>query len=435
MMFLKKLTFSLLGISLAFALSAQQNQVNNAVLLEIEDAAEDTSITMPPDTVISAPKEYDSVLDDMLHSWLITHADTSDCTTGESPTGITDDVYKLRLSKMPCIMEMPYNNSVRAFIEHYTVKKRRQMEYMLGISEYYFPIFEQELEANGLPLELRYLPIIESALNTTITSRAGAAGLWQFMIATGRLYGLEVNSLVDERLEPHKASAAAARFLKDLYRIYGDWSMVIAAYNCGPGNVNKAIRRSGGKRDYWAIYPYLPAETRGYVPIFIAANYSMNYAAEHNICKINVKMPLITDTVMLSERVHLDQIAAVLGLPVEEVQLLNPQYRKKIVPGNIKPYPVRLPLNYATQFIDKYSEILAYNADSLINNRRVEALINVSRSASPGDSGRTTWHTVKKGQTLSHIASRYGVSVKRIKQWNNLTSDRLRVGQKIKISK
>ena len=431
-MFLKKITIITFGIFTAFALSAQTNQ-DDILLLEPE--IEDTSLTLPPDSVISAPVEYDKVLDDMLHSWLITHSDKSECTSGEIPVGITDEIYKLRLSKMPCIMEMPYNSSVRSFIENYTVKKRRQMEYMLGMSEYYFPIFEQELEANGLPLELKYLPIIESALNTTITSRMGAAGLWQFMITTGRQYGLEVNSLIDERLNPHKATAAAARFLKDLYNIYGDWSLVIAAYNCGPGNVNKAIRRAGGKRDYWAIYPYLPAETRGYVPIFIAANYSLNYAAEHNICKINVNMPLITDTVMVSERLHLDQISAILNIPIEEVQLLNPQYRKKIVPGNIKPYPVCLPLHSATAFIDRYDEIISYNADELINNRRVETMITESRNAHPGSSGKTTIHVVKKGQTLGHIAAQHKTTVSKIKQWNNLRSDRLSIGQKIKIMK
>jgi membrane-bound lytic murein transglycosylase D len=309
------------------------------------------------------------------------------------------------------------------------------MEYLLGMSDYYFPIFEQALEKYRLPLELKYLPIIESALNTTIVSRAGAAGLWQFMIATGRMYGLEVNSLIDERCDPYRASEAAARFLSDLYRIYGDWNLVIAAYNCGTGTVNKAIRRSGEKRDYWAIYPYLPKETRGYVPIFIAANYAMNYAEEHNICKIKVPMPAVTDTIMISEQMHLEQISAILQMPKEQLQLLNPQYRKGIIPGNIKPYSLCLPLNYVHDFIDKHDEIVAYKADSLINNRRVETEILLARSQLPGGSGNGVVHTVRKGQTLSHISARYGVSVKKLRQWNNLKNNNLSIGQKIKILK
>jgi membrane-bound lytic murein transglycosylase D len=209
------------------------------------------------DPVLSIPDDFDSTLDYLLHSWFVQRADTSNCRSSEVPPTPTDSVFRLRLSKMPCVMEMPFKSSVRSFIQLYTERKRRQMEFMLGISDYYFPIFEQILAANNLPLELKYLPVIESALNTTAVSRMGAAGLWQFMIATGRMYGLEINTLVDERLSPIKATHAAAKFLKDLYSIYGDWHLVIAAYNCGPGNVNKAIRRAGGKRDYWAIYPFL----------------------------------------------------------------------------------------------------------------------------------------------------------------------------------
>jgi len=287
-----------------------------------------------------------------------------------------------------------------------------------------------------LPYELKYLSIIESALNTTIVSRMGAAGLWQLMIATGRMYGLEINSLVDERLSPVKATNAAAHFLKDLYSIYGDWNLVIASYNCGPGNVNKAIRRAGGKRDYWAIYPYLPRETRGYVPIFIAANYSLNYAAEHNLCPAIVNMPVITDTVMVHQRIHLEQIATVLNLPIEEVRLLNPQYRKDIIPGDIRPYSLCLPLNYANTFIDKFNEVVSYKADELINNRRSEIEIQqAATTITPGGYGKVIYYKVKSGQTLSSIAANNGVSVIKLKKWNNIHGSSIRKGQRLKIIK
>lgn len=388
------------------------------------------------DTTVSLPSEFDNTLDYMLNSWLMLRADTSNCHSSEMPPLVADSILKLRLSKMPCLMEMPYNGTVRSYIDLYTIKKRRQVEMMMGMSNYYFPIFEQVLGANNLPLELKYLPIIESALNTTAVSRVGAAGLWQFMIATGRMYGLEISSLVDERLSPVKATNAAARFLKDLYSIYGDWHLVIAAYNCGPGNVNKAIRRAGGKRDYWAIYPHLPKETRGYVPIFIAANYAMHFATEHNMCQAVVNMPIIVDTIMVHERIHLEQVAAVLNLPIEEVRLLNPQYRKDIIPGNIKPYPLCLPLSGANSFIDKYNEVITYKADELINTRRSEIeILQVPTPLASSGAERVTYHKVKRGQNLGYIAAKYGVSVAKLKKWNHLRGSKVQAGARLKILK
>lgn len=388
------------------------------------------------DANISIPADINNSLDNMLQSWVVKRSSTLNCNSSDEIVEVTDSVYKLRLSKMPYLMEMPYNPTVHSFIDLYTVKKRSQVSYMLGMSHYYFPIFEQVLSANNLPLELKYLSIIESALNTTIVSRMGAAGLWQLMIATGRMYGLEISSLVDERLSPDKATKAAAHFMKDLYSIYGDWNLVIAAYNCGPGNVNKAIRRSGGKRDYWAIYPYLPRETRGYVPIFIAANYAFNYASAHNICAATVNMPAITDTVMVHNRIHLEQVADVLNLPIEQVRLLNAQYRKDIIPGDIKPYALNLPLNYANQFISKLDEVLAYKADELINTRRSEIeIIQAPAVVSPGGSGRVVSHKVKRGETLSDVAARFGISVTKLKKWNRIKGSRIQVGQRLKILK
>jgi len=388
------------------------------------------------DTTLSLPAEFNNTLDYMLQSWIIKRANPSNCISSVDLGIVSDSIYKLRLSKMPCLMEMPYNSTVRTYIEMYTVRKRRQVEYMLGMSSYYFPIFEQVLGANNLPYELKYLSIIESALNTTIVSPMGAAGLWQLMIATGRMYGLEINSLVDERLSPVKATKAAAHFLKDLYSIYGDWNLVIASYNCGPGNVNKAIRRAGGKRDYWAIYPYLPRETRGYVPIFIAANYTLNFSAEHNLCPAIVNMPVLTDTVMVHQRIHLEQIATVLNLPIEEVRLLNPQYRRDIIPGDIKPYSLCLPLNYANTFIDKFNEVVSYKADELINNRRSEIEIQqAAMSITPGGYGKVIYYKVKKGQTIGGIAAKNGVSLSKLKKWNNIHGSNINVGQRLKIIK
>ncbi len=415
-------TFLLLtGFTRVTTAFSQQNTSNQGIII--------------PDSTVSVPYEYDNTLENLLHEWFVKYVEKSDCVSDEFNENITDSVYKVRLSKMPCIMEMPFNNFVKSFIELYTVRKRRQMEYMLGMGDYYFPIFEQILSANNLPLELRYLPVIESALNTTAISRMGAAGLWQFMVGTGKMYGLEINSLVDERLDPIKSTHAAARFLKDLFAIYGDWHMVIAAYNCGPGNVNKAIRRSGGKRDYWAIYPHLPAETRGYVPIFIAANYSMYYANKHNICKAKVIMPALTDTIMVRERVHFEQISSVLNIPVDQIKLLNPQYRKNLIPGDIKPYALCLPSSLAGNFIERYTDIVNYKADSLINTRRSEVEIAQATPITPGGSGKVIYHTVRRGQTLSQIAARYGVSVTKLKSWNKLHGSKIQTGKKLKILK
>ena len=237
--------------------------------------------------------------------WSLRWLDTTDCMAVHDTTTLPDSIYKARLQAMPCVIELPYNERVRAFIVRYVKRNPKQVARMMRMSEYYFPIFEESLARYGLPYELKYVPIIESALNPMARSHAGAAGLWQFMPGTAKLYGLEVNSLVDERMDPMKATDAACRFMSSMYAIYNDWNLVIAAYNCGSGNVNKAIRRAGGKRDFWSIYPYLPAETRNYVPIFIAANYAMNYGADHGICKAPIEKTMLTDTICTTQRMHL----------------------------------------------------------------------------------------------------------------------------------
>ena len=299
------------------------------------------------------------------------------------------EVYIERLKQLPTAIEMPHNEVVQKFIDRYSGRLRRTVGIMLGLQNFYMPIFEQALETYGLPLELTYLPVLESALKPTAVSRVGATGLWQFMLATGKQYGLEVNSLVDERRDPIKSSYAAARYLKALYRVFGDWNLVIAAYNCGPENINKAIRRARAaaghaqddtpitkaEKDYWHIYPYLPAETRGYVPAFIAANYIMTYYCDHNICPMTTRLPAQTDTIMVHKNVHLQQIAGVLGLDIDMLRSLNPEFRHDVVPGLTKPYAIRLPLADTGRFIDHEDSIYAYRADELLN-KRIEVTIN-----------------------------------------------------------
>ena len=268
---------------------------------------------------IELPKSMTYPLDSLLNDWKAkNYIDLGkDCSTAEINPLFSDSVYIDRLSRMPTVMEMPYNEIVRKFIDMYAGRLRNQVSFMLSACNFYMPIFEEALDAYNLPLELKYLPIIESALNPSAVSRAGAGGLWQFMIGTGKMYGLESNSLVDDRRDPIKATWAAARYLKDLYDIYHDWNLVIAAYNCGPGTINKAIRRSGGETDYWSIYNYLPKETRGYVPAFIAANYVMTYYCDHNICPMETNIPESTDTIQVNKNLHFQQIADLCNVPMK----------------------------------------------------------------------------------------------------------------------
>lgn len=324
----------------------------------------------------------------------------NDCNLKDENVTYPKDVYIERLKRLPNVMEMPYNDIVQKFIDRYTGRLRHSVSYMLGASNFYTPIFEEALEAYGLPLELKYLPVIESALNPQATSRVGAAGLWQFMVATGKQYGLEVNSLVDERRDPVKSSYAAAQYLRDLYKIFGDWSLVIAAYNCGPENINKAIHRANGEADYWKIYPYLPRETRGYVPAFIAANYVMNYYCEHNICPMRTQLPAKTDTIIVSRDVHLKQIAEVCGVDIDELRSLNPQYRRDIVNGSNKPSVIRMPATMTNTFIANEDSIYNYQAETLFTRRSLVEVDNSSKvSSSSKSSSSKKARRAKKDET------------------------------------
>ncbi len=394
---------------------------------------------------IELPQNMTYPLDSLLHDWKVRNYihQSKDCITSDNNPYFSDSVYIDRLSRIPAIMEMPYNEIVRKFIDVYAGRLRNQVSFMLGISNFYMPMFEEALEAYGLPLELKYLPIIESALNPSAVSRAGASGLWQFMLGTGKIYGLETNSLVDERCDPIKSTWAAARYLKELYAIYGDWNLVIAAYNCGPGNINKAIRRAGGETDYWKIYPWLPRETRGYVPAFIAANYVMHYYCDHNICPMETSVLAATDTVQVDRNLHFEQISAFCKVPVEELKSLNPQFRKQIIPGsNSKPYALRLPISTISTFIDNQDSIYAYRTEEFFTNRKTIAITedktasrNGKGQRSSGNGSGSIVHKIKKGETLSGIAARYGVRVKDLQRWNGLSGTSISAGKRLKINK
>lgn len=391
--------------------------------------------------------DYDSLLNNY-NSKTYLHLN-SDCNMPDVNPVYAKEVYKERLSRIPTIIEMPYNDVVQKFIDRYSGHLRRSVSIMLGVQNFYMPIFEQALESYGLPLELKYLPVIESALNPNAVSRVGATGLWQFMLATGKQYGLEVNSLVDERRDPVRASYAAAHYLRDLYKIFGDWNLVIAAYNCGPETINRAIHRSKGEKDYWQIYPYLPKETRGYVPAFIAANYIMTYYCEHNICPMRADLPVKTDTVVVTRDVHFEQIAQVLGMETEQVKQLNPQYRRNVINGNTKPSPLRLPVSMVGSFIDNEDSIYAYHPDELLTKRLEVAVNDETPTFSRRSASKSSKHsskrdrkkskrggrnvTIRQGDTLSDIARRNGTTVSKLKKLNKISGSSIRAGKKLRV--
>lgn len=398
--------------------------------------------------------EYDSLLS-VYNNRTYLNINT-DCNVPDVNPVYSKEVYKERLARIPSVIELPYNDVVQKFIDRYSGRLRRSVSIMLGAQNFYMPTFEEALESYGLPLELKYLPVIESALNPNAVSHVGATGLWQFMLTTGKQYGLEINSLVDERRDPVRASYAAAHYLRDLYKIFGDWNLVIAAYNCGPENINKAIHRSNGATDYWQIYPYLPKETRGYVPAFIAANYIMNYYCDHNICPMQANLPGKTDTVVVSRDVHFEQVAQVLGMEIDQIKQLNPQYRRNIVNGSTRPMALRLPATLVGKFIDNEDSIYAYRPDVLLA-KRTEVEVNDDvpsysrrsssssrskssssrKSRSKGKKGKKNKGgrnvTIRQGDTLSDIAKRNGTTVSKLKKLNKISGSSIRAGKKLRI--
>lgn len=412
----------------AFALAALQASAASSVL-SVSDSSLESTLIMP--------RSVETDTKAMLEEWYLKNYAALDYEADKKSAGdLSDAVIIERLSKLPTVIEMPFNNVVKGAIRHYA-NRPQLVENLLGLSLYYMPIFEEALERHKIPLELKYLPVIESALIPTAVSRAGAGGLWQFMPPTATGLGLEINSLVDQRRDPYLASDAAARYLKQLHHTYGDWSLAIAAYNCGPGNVNKALRRAGeGKHDFWEIYPFLPSETRGYVPAFIAANYIMTYHKCHNISPALAKRPLITDTIHITKRVHFDQISQVMDIPVEEIRALNPQFRTDLIPGDIKPYSLVLPSLQVYAYIANEDSILNHNATRYARRGVVEP----SSGASVGRDARgeyydeqvTKWHTVRKGETLTKIARKYGITIADIRRHNRVKKS-VKAGQKLKI--
>ena len=460
---MKKILLSLI-ISCSAAVALAAPSINN-----LRDSIKDNDIV--------PPTSFETDYEELQKNWYLqNYTDLIESKEGQKITNPSDKVYIERLQRLQnekgFEIELPFNSIVKSYIELYTNRRRDLVERMLGMWLYYEPIFEEALSKEGMPLELKYLPIIESALNPNAVSPAGAAGLWQFILSTGRGMGLEINSLVDERRDTYKASQKAAEFLKSLYKTYGDWSLAIAAYNCGPGNVNKAIRRSGGgEKDYWEIYNYLPKETRGYVPAFIAAAYVMNYHNEHGISAALAKKPLLTDTVHITRRLHFNQIAEVIDLSIDALETLNPQYRKNIIPGtSYKPFVLILPSKQVYSYLMSEQTIGQYEEenyalretaepgvsrfDSTSNNfietpestqnDSVQSNVAVASSSyqvKPNENNNVYTskeeviiHEVRRGETLKSIASKYGTNISRIKKENNLSGNTINRGQKLKIT-
>ena len=379
-----------------------------------------------------SPEDYTvEVSDSLLNIWY-THMVASDDETEvydmdsvKFESNVPDEVYIERLKKMNSFISLPYNDIVKNYIILYSEKMPTKMSHILGLCKYYMPIFEETFNKYDIPEELKAMAVIESALNPLAVSRAGAKGMWQFMYSTAKMYGLHIDSFVDERLDPVKSADAAARYLKDAYEIFGDWNLAIASYNCGAGNVNKAIRRSGGKRAFWDIWPYLPRETRGYGPAFVGALYTMTYYKEHGIKPEAVEMPLHIDTLKISKQLHLRQVADLTSAPLDELKNLNPQYRHEIIPGD-REYTLRIPYAYTNAFIEYEDSVYRHKVDEYFNP------VAIKKIKDGGDGERITYK-VKSGDTLGKIAGRYRCTVAQIKRWNNLKSNNIRIGQRLVI--
>ena len=421
---MKRLRFLLLfitGMIITFSQSAAQ---------EIDiDIEMDADVFLSDSIAEIWPESFDADLQKILESWHTSFFSTTEahCMDGDVNPVFSDTIYRKRMNRMMTEIPMVYNEAVRQRIDRYAVRSRNSLRYLMGMSDYYFPMFEQILDAHNLPLELKYLAIVESALRPDALSRAGASGLWQFMLPTGKTMGLEINSLIDERLDPVKATEAACRYLKYLYDMYDDWFLALAAYNWGHGNVNRAIARSGGKMDYWQLVNYLPRETRWYVPTFIATAYIMTYHCEHNICPVRASFPIATDTIMVERALHFDQIADILKIDKELVRFYNPHYKREIIPGHIQPSVLRLPIDDIFAFINQEDSVYLHRMEELLANcAPVDPNAPVSRQQ------RIT-HTVKAGETVYTIANLYGVTAQNLRRWNAVTGSRLATGSRLTV--
>ena len=420
-------TIYTLTLALALAsggLSAQEQQ----------DAPE---IDMPVDTTavcldslsLELPESMNFDVDSLMFLW---HAKQfsydQDCLENSINPKFSDTVYAERLSSLPTIVEMPYNYVTRNSIDAYMGRNRNVISFALGVLPVYEDIFVEALMKYNVPIELKYLPIVESALKPRAYSRAGAAGMWQFIYSTGRKYGLYVNSLVDDRYDIIKESDAAARHLRDLYDMFGDWSLAISAYNCGPGNITKAITRSGGKHDFWDLYPYLPHETRGYLPAFIAVNYAMSFYQEHGICPMESARPPQTDTLHVSKNLHIGQLTHYCGITEAEFKALNPQYLTEVIPGAYRTCVLTLPQQYIRPLVEAGDSLYEYDKEKFFPKSKLAYIDDDMKN-------RVTYvtHKIKSGETLGSIAIKYHTTVKNIKNWNNLKSDNIRAGKTLRI--
>ena len=343
----------------------------------------------------------------------------------------TDEQYQAYFKKMSTLSPFPfiYNEDVKKFIDLYALKRRPLTSRLLGLAAYYFPLFEEKLDKYKLPLELKYLAVIESALNPVAVSRAGASGLWQFMFNTGKLYGLEVNSYVDDRIDPFKATTAACQLFVDLYKVYNDWALVLAAYNAGPGNVNKAIRKAGGAMDYWTIRKFMPRETQSYVPVYIAAAFVLSHAAEFNLYPVYPGYLFTkTDTVTVKEKITFDQISEALNIPLDELISLNPSFKKNVIPACIdNQYQIKLPYKKIGEFLVNEKEIYNFKTLDQLIKEDYASRNNIK-------SVYTESHTVKKGETMSTVSRKYACSIDELKKWNKLKSTNVHPGQRLIIS-
>lgn len=391
-------------------------------------------ITDEDNVIFDLPESMSTNIDSLLNSWHARHLlKALDCNaTPINSQNISDSVYAHRLYSLPTIMKMPYNNVVRQCIDRYATRNRALVSYMLGISEYYMPMIEEAIDRYNVPKELKYLPVIESAMKPQAVSRAGAKGLWQFMFGTSKLYGLKSNNYIEERFDPVKSTDAALRYLRDLYTIFNSWDLAIAAYNCGPGNVKKAIKRSGGKKDFWGIYRHLPRETRGYVPAFIAANYIMTYHAEHGICPMEPNIPIATDTLHITKNLHFSQIADLCSINIDEIRAINPQYVRDIVPGENEACVVRLPHETITKFIELEDTIYRYKEETFFPKDKVAKMLKEAKANDAGQ-GDLIRHKIRNGETLGGIARKYRVSVQQLRKWNNIKGSNIRAGRYLKI--
>ena len=423
------------------AIADDPKKIGQYVMVSLDTAGVQT-IYLEPDEIGRAV--FSEKLDDLVSSWYVNNIFLSGTSldldfTLHRHIDLPDSVLIRRLQKAEAAVKLSYNSVVRDYIEMYTTRRPGQVEIMLGLSAYYFPFFEEIFDKYELPHELKYMAIIESALNPRARSRAGAVGLWQFMLGTAKGLNLEVTTFIDERTDVLKATDAAARYLKQLYDVYQDWHLVIAAYNCGPGNVNKAITRAGGKTDYWQIYYALPRETRGYVPAFIAAAYVMNYYREHQLTPRYPAMALNTDTIMVTQLINLRQIAANLNIELEALQDLNPMYRRDVIPGSPeKSYPVRIPVELVSDFILQSDTIYKHDRNVHFPGNTVVTPQTSAGSSeeryTPSLEGKTKiLYTVKKGDNPGFIAGWYDVPVNDLKNWNNIRKNMIKVGQKLAV--